>query len=422
MCLAVARLTQDAKCCVSPHYTSPETALDMPQYYTPLLLPAALLKAQQAFGLALLRQVTQATPQANIFLSPFSVATALMLVLEGSAGAAHEAIISTLQVGDIPPAQLVAAVGRQLAVLTQDTPDQPVFHVSNSLWANQGFALAPEFAARLHQQYQAEAATLDFTSPRAADAINAWVSEHTQGKITDIVSASSLAQVPLLLANAVYFKGNWASEFDASNTRPGSFTLANGTTQTVPLMQQRSQHIGYQRGTDWQAVQLRYDGYPRSASMQLFIPDQPIGLPAFLHSLNTENWANWQTAFAQRHEPVEVDLTLPRFRLECEEDLTAALQALGMGPVLVAGADFTPMGFQPGAPGFIGRIAHKTYLNVDEKGTEAAGVTMMWMAGGAMPAAPPRQVVVRADRPFFCAIVDDETGTILFSGAVYQPA
>ena len=386
-----------------------------------MLLPAALLNAQQAFGFALLRQVVQATPQANVFLSPFSVATALMLVLEGSAGAAHAAINSTLQVGDIPPERLAAAVQRQLAVLTQEAPDQPVFHVANGLWANQSFALSSAFATRLQQQYQAEVATLDFTSPHAADTISAWVSQHTQGKITDIVAASSLAQAPLLLANAVYFKGIWASEFSESNTRPGSFTLANGTTQTVPLMQQRSQRIGYQRGTGWQAVQLRYEGYPRSASMQLFIPDQPTGLPDFLNSLTIENWASWQATFAQTREPIEVDLTLPRFRLEYEEDLTDALQVLGMGLALAPGADFTPMGFPPGAPSFIGQIAHKTYLSVDEKGTEAAGVTAMWMAGSAMPATPPRRVAVRADRPFFCAIVDDETGTILFSGAVYKP-
>ena len=395
----------------------------MSEFYTPLLLPPALVQAQHTFGFALLRQVTQATPQANVFLSPFSIAMALLLALEGSAGATHEAIANTLQVGQIPPDKLLAAVARQVAVLTQQEPDQPIFCVANSLWASKHFALAPAFAARLQQQYQAEAATLDFTAPSAADTINAWVSRHTQGRITKMVAASDFTQqTALLLINAVYFKGSWETAFDAANTQPGLFMLADGTQQLVPLMRQRSEQIGYQKGTGWQAVQLHYSGHPRSASMQLFIPDAPTGLPEFLEGLTTENWGRWQANFAQQHGAVEVDLTLPRFRLEWEQDLSTALCNMVLGPALDPGADFTPMGFSNEAPGSISQITHKTYLNVDEQGTEAAGVTaiMVWMAGGG-PATPPRRVIVRADRPFFCAIVDNETGTILFSGAVYQP-
>ncbi len=392
----------------------------MSQFYTPLLLPAALLKAQQAFGFALLRQVAQATPQANVFLSPFSVATALMLVLEGSSGAAHAAIADTLQIGKIPPDKLATAVMRQLAVLTQDVAGQPVFSVANALWAAKEFTLAPDFVTRLSQRYQAEAATLDFAVPAAADTINDWVSRHTQGRITRIIEAAMLArQTALVLVNAVYFKGQWAVEFDESDTRPGSFTLADGSQQTVPLMRRCSRWFGYQRGTGWQAVRLSYQGYPRSASMQLFIPDQPTGLAAFLQSLNADSWANWRTAFTQQ---VEVDLTLPRFRLEWDGDLTPVLRTLGLGPALSPSADFAPMGFPSDMPGFIGQIVHKTYLNVDEKGTEAAGVTAIMMVGAGPPSAPPRRVVLRADQPFFCAIVDDETGTLLFSGAVYKPA
>lgn len=393
----------------------------MSQYYTPLLLPPALVQGQQAFGFALLRQVAQAAPQTNVFLSPFSVAMALILALEGSAGATHEAIRDTLRVSEVSPEKLLTAVARQLAVLTQQASKQPVLHVANGLWANKYFSLNPAFAARLQEQYQAKIATLDFTAPGAADSINAWVSLHTQGKIAHIVAASDLVQqAALVLVNAVYFKGSWATAFKEAATRPGPFMLTNGTSQTVPLMQQRSNDIGYQRGDGWQAVQLSYAGYPRSASMQLFIPNQPTGLSDFVNNLTAEKWAQWQAAFSTS---VEVDLTLPRFQLDWDADLRAALEELGLGPALYAGADFTPMGFSPDISGFISQIAHKTYLSVDEKGTEAAAVTaMMWMGGSASPAPPPRRVVVRVDRPFFCAIVDDETGTILFNGAIYNPA
>jgi len=392
----------------------------MASFYTPLVLPAALVQAQQEFSLALLQQVSQA-PQ-NVFLSPFSIATALLLVLEGSAGATREALARTLRVADIPAEQLAAATARQLAVLTQPSEEQPTLHIANGLWADAHFELAPAYVARVQAQYHAEAATLNFAAPRAATAINEWVRQHTQGRIEEIFAADALTPAaPLVLANAVYFKGDWANKFTLPYTAPGPFTLANGQQLHVPLMNLRSQQLNYLRGPDWQLVRLPYEGYPRSASMLLFVPDRPTGLPALLASFSAANWMRWLMDLRASREPLEVMLTLPRFRLEWGQDLTSALRALGLGTALEPGADFTPLGFASGTPGFIGQIAHKTYLNIDEQGTEAAGVTAIGVASGAPGRSQPRQVEVRADRPFGCAILDDETGTILFAGAVYQP-
>ena len=395
----------------------------MASFYTPLALPPALVQAQQEFSLALLRQVAQAQPSQNVVLSPFSVATALLLALEGSAGEAREALVQTLRVAELPAAQLTAAVARQLAALTQPSENQATLHIANSLWADARFALAPAYVARIQEYYQATAGTLDFAAPRAATAINEWIIQHTQGRITELLAPDALAPAaPLVLANAVYFRGNWASQFEPSDTASGSFTLADGQLLQVPLMRQRSRQLGYLCGPDWHLVQLPYDGYPRSASMLVFVPDQPTGLPALLASFSAANWSRWLGELRADPEPVEVTLTLPRFRLEWGQDLTPALRALGLGAALEPGADFTALGFAPGAPGFIGQIAHKTYLSVDEHGTEAAGATALFMAGGAPDRRPLRQVVVRADRPFGYAILDNETATILFAGAVYRPA
>ncbi len=395
----------------------------MPDFDPPLLLPASLLQAQREFGLALLRRVAQATPQANVFISPFGIVVALLLALEGSAGATREAIARTLRVEGIPPAELATAVARQLAVLTQPGEYQLTLGMANGLWVNQNFTLDPDFAARIRQHYRASATALDFTSPRASEVINAWVSQRTAGRISHVAEASSLTEdVALVLTNAVYFKADWAEEFSEAATRPGPFWLGTGQAKTVPLMRQRSSAIQYQRGAGWQAVRLPYLGYPRGASMQVFVPDQPTGLPDFLRSLTAEQWAQWQAAYGGQNELIEVDLTLPRFQLEWQQDLTGALDALGLGPALGPDADFTPVGLPPGTPGFIGQITHRTYLRIDEKGTEAVGVTMMWLDGGAAGSSELRRVEVRVDRPFFCAIVDDETGTILFGGAVYDPA
>lgn len=391
-------------------------------YYTPLVLPAALEQAQQEFSLSLWQQVAQAQLQRNIFLSPFSVSMALLLALEGSAGATREALARTLRVADLPGEQLAAAVARQLAALTQAGEEQPTLHIANGLWVDGRFALSSAYAAQVRERYQAEVATLDFAAPGAAEVVNTWVSQHTQGHITEVLPPEALTpDAPLVLANAVYFRGDWANKFDAAATRPGPFTLADGQQVQLPLMHLRSRQLGYLRGPDYQLVRLPYQGYPRSASMLLLVPDQPTGLPALLAGLCAADWQHWLRDLHAHREPLEVELTLPRFQLEWGQDLVPTLGAMGLDAALKPGADFTPLGFAPGAPGFIGQILHKTYLRVDEEGTEAAGVTAMIMLGGAPDRSQPRRVVVRADRPFGCAIIDNETATMLFAGAVYRP-
>ena len=404
----------------------------------------SFVTAQNRFGLALLRQLASQEPRANVFLSPLGVAAALHLALDGAAGATREALAATLQVSAISATDLGAAVATQLRALIATEEDEsasaapvtedpflmglahpgrqePMLTLANAVWADEYFSLAPAYVAQLRQRYQAEAHTLDFAAPDAATTINNWVSQHTQGRITQLVTPELLQQrPPLLLANAVYFKARWLSAFEPEATQPGRFTLADGRHQQVPLMQQRSTTLGYQQGPGWQAVQLPYQGQRLRLSMQLFVPDQPTGLPDFLATLTAESWAAWQAAFAGEQPLTSVHLTMPRFRLEWERDLTSTLATLGLEPALGVGANFTSMGFAAEAGGFIGSIAHKTFLAVDETGTEAAAVTVMMMAGG-MPPRPTRQVTMRVDHPFFCAIVDDRTGSILFSGAIYEP-
>ncbi len=390
------------------------------------VLPA-LTAAQNHFGLALLRQVAGQTPRTNVLLSPFSVATALELVLEGAAGPTRTALSHALGLGELPAAELAAAAEVQLRALTSTATStaehEPVFTLANALWADKGFALAPAYVARLRQHYQAQATSLDFGAASAALTINDWVSQHTRGKITEIIDGPLSPPLVLVLANACYFKGRWKSEFMPQATRPGRFTLVDGTPRQVPLMHQSSSQLGYQRGTSWQAVRLPYEGWHRCFSMQLFVPDEPAGLPDFLAALTGDSWARWQAAFAaHQSSPPEVNLTMPRFRLEWADELVPTLRVLGLSPALDAGADFTPMGFLPADGGFIDSVLHKTYLAVDEEGTEAAAATLVAMAAGGFPSAPPQVVTVRADHPFFCAIVDDATGAILFAGVVYEPA
>ncbi len=393
----------------------------------PGLLPANLAAAQNHFGFALLRQVLdQSTAHTNVFLSPFSVSSALTMAMSGTAGSTREALARALQVNSITPAVLDQAMARQLQTFQQNDDAQATIHVANSIWSDQRFTLAPAFVERARTFYQAEAVTLDMTAPEAAPTINRWVREHTHGKITEIVSPEALAGPPpisMVLVNSVYFKGLWETKFNPKKTKPGTFTLSDGTRRQLPLMQQISTSIRYFREGSWQAVSLPYEGYPRRTSMRIFVPDTPTGLPAFLNQLTEQNWQKWTRAFSQQPERLEVDFTLPRFRVMWEQELKQPLQATGLAPVFTPGADFSPMGFPLPEGGYIDAVLHKTYLAVDEESTEAAGITAgMFMSGSGPPQPPPKRVVVRADRPFFCAIVDDGTDVVLFSGAIYDPS
>ncbi|MBD2766717.1 serpin family protein [Hymenobacter sp. BT664] len=378
--------------------------------------------AQTTFSLALVRRVAQLSDNSTVVLSPLGILAALALVMSGAGGATQAALAETLFGSSQDSAASATGFADQLRQLLQpDSPEDgnPILHLATGMWMDHSFALAPAFANQARTLYQAEVARLPLAGPDAASTINSWVQQHTAGLIAEIVSAEVLA-APLLkvvLVNAVYFQARWASEFDPGDTQPGLFRRADGTAQPADLMRQVSREIGYLAGDGWQAVRLRYDGYPSDFSMLVFVPDEPSGLPAFLTTLNATSWDSWHAALKYPAQQLEVELTLPRFRIEWNGDLAPYLQQMGLTAPFAPTADFTAMGFQAGG-GAIEQVIHKTFLAVDEQGTEAAAVTaIMWM-GSASDTAPLRRVTVKADSPFFYAIVDDQSGSLLFAGTV----
>ncbi len=211
---------------------------------------------------------------------------------------------------------------------------------------------------------------------------------------------------------AVYFKAPWASPFDPGVTKPAPFTFLDGQSAPVPMMSQHDPYLmfAYRRGDGFEAARLPYRA--KSLGLYIFLPERGSDLPSLLGRLNADNWERWVQGF----KPVEMELTLPRFQTTYETDLIAPLTALGMASAIGGGADFTPMGI--GRFG-IGVARHKTFLEMNEEGTEAAAATGIGMPGGSMPEV--KRVVFKVDRPFFFAIRDDETGTLLFLGAIVDP-
>jgi len=282
--------------------------------------------------------------------------------------------------------------------------------IANSLWLNQDFHLEPAFLTPTQQYYAAKVTNTDFHAPTTVSDINQWVNENTQGKIGPVVQHLDPLTV-LLVINAIYFKGMWAKPFKRYCTKEREFTLLTGEHKRIPMMSQNDDYRYYE-GKNYQAVRLPYKA--SSLSMTVFLPDRGIPLENFPLR---DHWQEWRTCGDFR----EGTLVLPRFKVEYEVILNEALQALGMAEAFsMEEADFSQMAKVPKSQNiYLSQVKHKTFVKVNEEGTEAAAVTFSMMDGCEANPIPPFKMIV--DHPFFFTIQDDSTGTVLFLGAIVEP-
>jgi serpin B len=240
--------------------------------------------------------------------------------------------------------------------------------------------------------------------------INNWVNQSTNGKIDKIVDVIE-PNTAFILLNAIYFKGNWTEQFPKEATQLRPFTLLDGTQKQHPMMRhQDSASFPYYENELFQAVSLPY-GEGRM-SMYIFLPNQGVSLKTFYEKLNAENWQQWMNQFNNfDNSGGEVLISLPRFKLEYAIDLKDALKALGMEIAFTKEANFSGM---TSSSVSIDKIKHKTFVEVNEEGTEAAAVTEV----GGVRSGP---IEMNVNRPFFFAIRDNQTGSILFVGSIVEP-
>ncbi len=373
-------------------------------------IDSRLVGAGLGFGLSLHRQVAGDDPGENIFISPASVAMALHMTLNGAAGTTRDAMINTLELEDMTGEEINRANADLLTLFTAAIPGVDLA-LANSLWARQGVGFRSEFLAANEEYYRATVQELDFDDPSTLDTINSWVKDKTRGLIDEIIEEIEDDAV-LFLINALYFKGDWAHPFDPDHTRDQVFYAGDGTEGLHPMMVM-SQELRYLEHGEFQAVRLPYgDG---RMSMYVFLPVPGAGLGTFYDILTPQSWAGWMSEF----QKTQVDLSLPRFRMEFEIDLAEALKALGMDVAFrVTDANFENM--RPIPPNlFIGSVNHRTVVDVTEEGTEAAAATSVEIKIESAPLLD--QVTMVVDRPFFFAIQDDLTGALLFTGSVVSP-
>jgi serine protease inhibitor len=281
--------------------------------------------------------------------------------------------------------------------------------IANSIWIREGFEVLQAFIDVNRTFFDAVVEALDFSSSGAADTINAWVKENTHGKIEEIVENPIDAMTVMFLINAIYFKGNWTTEFDPADTQPAPFHAPSGDT-SVQMMHMHAE-LPYMQTEDFEAVNLPYgDGL---FSMTVLVPKQGKSVDDLVGLLGGENWSAWMGGFAVE----EGYLWMPRFELEYETSLNDVLKALGMELAFSESqADFS--GINPNHQLFISNVKHKTYVKVNEEGTEAAAVTSVEVGG---VTSAPQGFYLRVDRPFLFAIHDAHSQALLFVGKITDP-
>jgi serpin B len=332
---------------------------------------------------------------------------ALGMTMNGARGETFAGMRSTLGFGTMEPAEINASF-RGLTTLLLGLDRNVDMRLANSIWVDQDFPLHDAFVQSSRQSFDARVSALDFGSPGAVNTINGWVDQSTNGKIRTILQEIDPAVV-MYLINAVYFKGSWTHEFDPRHTSPAPFHRADGGQHSVQMMSQRDAKVRAFMNDEVQMVDLAYG---RGAfAMTLVLPAREQPLRRWAAGVTDEKWKTWVDQLRE----TQMDVSLPRFRLEYDQVLNNTLKAMGMETAFdERAADFS--GMSPlGADLFITEVKQKTFIDVNEKGTEAAAVTSVAMGP---TSAPPS---FRADRPFLVAIRERLSGTILFVGLIGNP-
>ena len=350
----------------------------------------------------------------NIFISPTSIAAALSMTYNGARRETREAMAQVLGVQGVDLKRLNEN-NQALLYLLQEADPSVKMHIANSLWMREGMEFDADFVQQNEKYYNAAVKELDFDAPEAADAINSWVKDRTGGHIEDIIEPPIDPFTILFLINAIYFQGDWSEPFPEDKTEEDTFNLPGGESKTVPFMH-RSGELSYYEEEDFQAVRLPY-GEKEQMAMYVFLPAEDLALQEFVQKFST---AWWEEKLQQFYK-AEGDLYLPRFSMEYEKSLNDILKTLGMEIAFDENrADLFDMVPWEGSPRlYISEVKHMSFIEVNEKGTEAAAATSVEIR---VESAPPFTFHMKVDRPFFFLIQDEKTGTLIFMGTVTDPS
>ena len=374
--------------------------------FEPTPIEKELIDAFNKFGIKLFKEINEVeTEESNIFISPLSVSMALGMAYNGARDSTERAMRNVLEFGELSRMEINESYRHLYDVLTR-LDESVIFEIANSIWYERSFNVKDSFIDINRKYFDAEVSALDFSDPSSVDIINNWVKEKTHNKIERIVDRISPDEV-MFLINAIYFKGIWTYKFDEDATQEDYFYLQDGSRRLCEFMEQTIP-CDYFENDEFQAVSLSYGR--ELFRMMIILPQPGIELDAIISSFTMDDWVTWIEEFKE----CSVNVIIPKFKFKYEDRLNDVLTNLGMGIAFTPGADFN--GISEENRFWISRVLHKTFVQVDEEGTEAAAVTTVGFG-----IVSPIGVVFRADHPFLFIIYESYSNTILFIGKLVDP-
>lgn len=368
-----------------------------------------ITEANNRFAFDLLDELVQLDEDPNTFFSPISIHSALSMTYNGAAGNTKSEMADVLHIKDFQLEEVNRAYASFLShTLNRDY--EATLNMANSLWLKQGYPFLEEFVTNTEDYYLARVEEMDFQDPKSKDVMNDWVKDHTNGKIKKIIEEVRPNTVAYLM-NAIYFLGEWEHAFDKDQSFEDVFYLEDGQSKPQTFMRQ-TEKFRYYEDHLMQAIDLPYEN--EEVSMIIMLPKEDKNLDAFYQNLSFEQWNSWVSQFNK----MEGSITLPKFKIEYSAKLNDPLINLGMPEAFSGDADFSKMVENGGI--LIDEVLHKSYIDVNEKGTEAAAATSISMKEMAAPE-PIDTFTMTVNRPFFFVIQDNETGILLFMGEINAP-
>jgi serine protease inhibitor len=370
-----------------------------------------VIKSSNDFGFDLFQEITATEADTtNIFISPLSVSLALGMTLNGANGQTQSDMEKTLGFEGLSSEQINQTYKVLIQNLLQLDP-KVIFEIANSIWYRNSFEVEQNFLDVNVNYFDSEVIGANFDDPETVNQINSWISDETHEKITKVIENIDPLTV-MFLINALYFKGSWTYEFDPEETKDAPFYLKNGTETTCQMMSYRMEHP-YFATEDFQAIDLPYgDG---DFSMLIILPKPEKNIDDIINMITPENWSLWLNSFSKD----SVDLFLPKFKVEYENKLKEELSGMGMGIAFTPDeADFSKINKDFDL--LINDVIHKTYVEVNEEGTEAAAVTVVIIELTSIGPDDEKKIM-EINRPFIFAIYEHQYNTILFMGKVMQP-
>lgn len=373
---------------------------------------ALLVEADNAFGLELFQNIRKESAEENIMISPLSVSVALAMAYNGADSDTKTEMEKTLKLFGLTPAEINGSYQMLINAL-QSLDEKVVFELANAIFYADGFNVKSDFLNINKNYYKAEVDDLNFGSPEALATINGWVAKKTHDKIPKILEKLDRDDMMVLL-NAIYFNGIWTREFDKEGTKMNMFTLSSGTAKEVPMMSKEDK-LEYTTNPLFSAVKMPYG--KGQYNMVVMLPAESKNSGNIINELNTKNWKTWNEGF-KTHDKVVV--TMPRFKFSFGMQINEVLKNMGMVKAFNAGqANFSKITDQTSL--FISSVTHKSFIDVNENGTEAAAVTAVVFTRTSVDPSEAEKIRFTVNKPFVFAITEKDTGAILFIGEVQNP-